>query len=956
MKSNAPWSVKGIERDARETAKEAARREGMTVGEWLNQTIYTAGDPDAPSSDGQEIEGLKLRDLASAIEHLSRRAASAEARSADAVENLARSLGGVVERVQRLERTKPVDAEGAQDLSSRVKALEEKSQDRQRIEALRALEKAVSQVALQFNTAHQSAVTRIDSNEKQLQELASRIEARGDGSADAVGHLQDAIEGMAARITRAERIAAEASKLREEAGESFDADFVEKTGARLRVLGDEIKRGGDQMRGLEASIARLSGQIDAAERRSSEGVQKVSETIAELRERFASADNSEIEAAVSAVNQRTEDRIASLQQSFDDIVNRLEAAGGGQSRSVEAAATPHIEADVETGADELEDAHADDDDPFASIDLDEIETAELGEPQADAPHTDTPAADPATDDMAAGDDDDFESAFEDDFDFDFDEDKDDEGSNAGSDSSVSAEAGDDVDDEAKSALADVREAFGLDNEAPARKATSAQFDDFDDLAFEENGQDAATSGVAIAGDIDDEDDMPPPVFGRKAAPAEIADEYDASPAELADGDAADYEDGNYLKAARRAARDAAEKAAAEDAHGAKRRKLTPKQRAILAARVKRRKLEEQRAKEQAEAEAVAADTLEYPDSDPDSHEDDRKSSVKARIMAAISKVKSRKSADKDKDKDDDDDSARGNADAASKAAKEALGAQPSLDEKGNPNLAAHASGLVKTLKANPLLGGIVGLVIPILLLGAALFVMTKDIVFRNDAPTAQQQTPAAAGEAATPATGADQATLRPRDLYLESFAALRAAQTDAQEQAALKGIEQAAALGHPPAQLQLGELYKIGQGYPKDLSKARQWYERAASGGNVLAMHRLGVMTARGEGGPVDPAGSISWFEQAANFGLLDSQYNLGATFHPTGEENANAIQDRAKAYFWYSLAADNGDAQAGELAAGLAEALPADEKAALDAEIAAWTQQTPDAAANENAPEAAAE
>lgn len=34
-----PWSVKGIETDTRETAKEAARRAGMTVGQWLNAVI-----------------------------------------------------------------------------------------------------------------------------------------------------------------------------------------------------------------------------------------------------------------------------------------------------------------------------------------------------------------------------------------------------------------------------------------------------------------------------------------------------------------------------------------------------------------------------------------------------------------------------------------------------------------------------------------------------------------------------------------------------------------------------------------------------------------------------------------------------------------------------------------------------------------------------------------------------
>ena len=39
MKFSIPWSVKGIRPEARETAKEAARRSGMSLGDWLNSVI-----------------------------------------------------------------------------------------------------------------------------------------------------------------------------------------------------------------------------------------------------------------------------------------------------------------------------------------------------------------------------------------------------------------------------------------------------------------------------------------------------------------------------------------------------------------------------------------------------------------------------------------------------------------------------------------------------------------------------------------------------------------------------------------------------------------------------------------------------------------------------------------------------------------------------------------------------
>ncbi|MEL7487700.1 MAG: hypothetical protein AAGJ87_10865 [Pseudomonadota bacterium] len=230
-KQQAPWSVKGIERDARETAKEAAQREGMTVGAWLNQIIYSAGDP---QSSGGAVDGLQLKDIITAIEALNKRTAEAESRSADAINGLKRSFGGVVERVQRLERVRAEP--GAPDIEARLAVLEEKSADRQRIDALKALEKAVGQVALQFDTAHKASIERLDAQEKQLQTLAGRLEGvEGDpNAASAINYLKNAVDGLGARISRAERIASEASKIKAEANDATDPKFIERTGARLR--------------------------------------------------------------------------------------------------------------------------------------------------------------------------------------------------------------------------------------------------------------------------------------------------------------------------------------------------------------------------------------------------------------------------------------------------------------------------------------------------------------------------------------------------------------------------------------------------------------------------------------------------------------------------------------------------------------------------------------------------
>jgi localization factor PodJL len=882
MTSNVPWSVKGIERDARETAKAAAQREGMTLGEWLNQMIYAVGDPNAAPPAANDIDGLKARDIATAFEHLTRRIAGAEAKSADSVESLARSLGGVVERLQRMERARN-PGETPPDLLERVETLEAKAGDRTRIDALRALEKAVSQVAQQFASTQAGSLARLDAVERSMQSIAGRLDSPAAGGVSAET-MREAFEQMAGRIERAERVAQEAARLKAEAGDSGDAEFVQKTGLRLRILGDEIKRGGDQIKTLEGSISRLAQQIDAAERRSAEGIQKVAETIAELRTEVAAGDGgaearADIEAAVSEITQRTEDRITALQRSFDEMVRRLDGAARPAAATTAHGAHPAPQTAPPRAA-----ALAAPPPPKATRDAldDEFDSVFADLEAAAAPAPTSPEA-------------------SDDLDFDL-----------GEAPLREAPAKSSYDSDTNDVLAEIREAFGIDPPAP-RPAVETET---------EEDAEAADTGLEL--------DEEPPVIAAEAEPV-------VEPAAAAAGAA----NADYLKAARLAAREAAARAAAETDG---KRKLTPKQRAILAARAKRRRLEEEARDRDGAAKAAAPLVAEQPAKLAAAETE--ASPLKSRISAAIAKLKSARP-------------------APAPAAKQG----PTLDEPdaeakagAAPALAGGAADAIKKFRAMPMSRAVIGVGIGIVLLAVALFVLTKDLLKPKAAPVADAQpvnaapdtAPAPVASTPAPAVRDDAAAddlVRPRDLYLQNITALKSAETDAEARAALAEIEKAAALGHPPAQLQLGELYKIGQIYEKDLASARQWFERAANGGNVLAMHRLGVMSARGEGGPVDPAGSIAWFEKAASFGLLDSQYNLGATYHPTTDGATGGIQNAGLAYYWYSVAAKNGDAQAAEMAAGLSATLSPAERAAKDAEAAAWTAQNADPIANELQP-----
>ena len=972
MKSNAPWSVKGIERDARETAKEAARREGMTVGEWLNQMIYSHGEEGGLSDS--EVEGLKLRDIVTAIEHLRNRVVDAESKSAGAVSELTRTMGGFVDRVQRLERVKP--AEGSDhDLALRVEKLERAGGDRHRIDALKALEKAVAQVAVQFNNAHRTTLTRLDSAEQQLQEFAERIDRVGAGSEPAdVVSLKNAIEELAGRVARAEQISSEAADLNDAAATSSDPEFVERTGARLRVLGDEIKRGGDQIRALEGAIAKLAGQIEAAEKRSSEGVQKVAETIAEVRTQLLAEDergegDDNVEALLAAARRETEARIEALQRSLDDMNSRFEQLDQAQAdSSVEALDDDTDEVvdaeETDIVSDELS-ADTDDDqlEGSDSVDdaIDEIEEAVASLDANLETEQDPFAFDETAETVVETDDDEEADDPAGDFSFEIDE-SDDEDSD---DIAVSADFGDEDEGEAaagssdaRSLLAEVRSALtGEGFNTPRDETNNEDDDEISDIITSLDGDEPQFDDAA-----DDDDEQAPNTASLASGMAVDTDQSVDESDEIGSAETIDEapkpapSKQDYLKDARQRAKDAAARQS-EDVAPTRRQQLTAKQRAILAARARQKRaalasgveqptltqpIAATPATNEASAQTGTADLADETSAEESTTQTGGRFS---KITAALNAARGRLA----RTKQEPDESAERETVAEqatpTKPAPEVDAALRNGDRAALETLQSTASSRPVTL----------ALGVAIILAIAALIFLVKDFIFKPDADQpisisqpVQAPTDIAATENTDLPVVPEAPAIDPKTLYLDAIAALNAAEEEGAALSAVKQLQEAAALGYPPAQLQLGELYKTGQGVNQDLGQARVWFRRAAKGGNVLAMHRIGVMTARGDGGPADSQEAIGWFENAANFGLVDSQYNLGAIYHPS-DDGTSSVQDAAKAYFWYALAARNGDTQAAPLAAGVAVALSQEQRAEIDTRVANWKANPADDTANLN-------
>jgi len=138
-------------------------------------------------------------------------------------------------------------------------------------------------------------------------------------------------------------------------------------------------------------------------------------------------------------------------------------------------------------------------------------------------------------------------------------------------------------------------------------------------------------------------------------------------------------------------------------------------------------------------------------------------------------------------------------------------------------------------------------------------------------------------------------------------------------------LRRAAEQGVPAAQYRFAKLLETGEGVDQDLEAARRWTERAANAGHRRAMHNLGVMYYYGTGVAENIETAARWFQEAALLGLRDSQFNL-ALLYETGDGVPLSLPD---AFAWFTIASQTGsDPTAGERAANVAERL---EPAALE-------------------------
>jgi localization factor PodJL len=344
MQPDLPWNVAGIPPEAREAARAAARREGLSVGEWLTRRILRSfGDPgdtgdtsgreswrsaqptsyrpavaEAPASQAQETNDM--------LAHVSR----TETEAQGAYRRIEEQLRGVSRRLDATERSQSENgramskaaaeinvaareqAQAFDQLGAHVVGLGERLSRVERLgatdglrDAVKGLHQGLSRLADQISeTANQSA-TQIASLANNVESVAGRLnDARNE--AEQTSHsLDQRIALMDERVRAVERAAHASVSALEKTVASIESTHSAKPGETA-----EMQRQAAALAQLSEVLDRLSMRFSANEAQNAGAMARLEENVAKLEARNAETG--------------IDRRLFGIEQALSDIAGRLE--------------------------------------------------------------------------------------------------------------------------------------------------------------------------------------------------------------------------------------------------------------------------------------------------------------------------------------------------------------------------------------------------------------------------------------------------------------------------------------------------------------------------------------------------------------------------------------------------------------------------------------------------------
>ena len=342
MKPGIPWSVKGIGPEAREAAKDAARRSGMTLGEWLNAIILEQQGGTATPASADVGDGSVQSQLDALSEQIRRLANEGQDTAVGLYPGSSdtdrRLLEDIAERVNSNER---YTVEALTAVNDRLVSLAEHIGAAAKAgrpvpagadgSGFKALEGALRNIVEHIEVSDRRTRDTLKSVQDRLSDLAHKAQTHDDRSPDiSVGQIEDLDHRVSQLSERLDQASAAAPQ-------QDVYDFIESQVADLSQRMEAVRHSAESFaqRAERAAVATTRGEI--------EGIAKhlesmVEQTQAQMRHHAAtSSDLAGIRAELGGLDQRIDDIKAesaserdlhALRVSFEQLSNRMAQAPG----------------------------------------------------------------------------------------------------------------------------------------------------------------------------------------------------------------------------------------------------------------------------------------------------------------------------------------------------------------------------------------------------------------------------------------------------------------------------------------------------------------------------------------------------------------------------------------------------------------------------------------------------
>ena len=319
MKPGIPWSVKGIDSEAREAAKHAARRSGVTLGEWLNTVIREQADEAEPPKKAPARNSMN--DIQSKLDHLSDQLTRMARRDQDTTAG------------RHYERIRPAHEQSLAGILARVDAAERQAAENfaQFDERLETLVDKFSQ-GLDSFPRNPEDVPGYRSLEMAVRNIVDHIEVSERKTRDTLKAVQDRLNDVAYATSTpidSDRLLADAPLIARL--ESRIADLTSRMTDKDEGTKDELRKL------VQNEFGKITARIDSVRQASEAAAQRAQAQAVQLSQKDLRDFESRMEDALKAAQSprefdRLRDEMESLGQRVDDL--RAEAASEHDLRSL----------------------------------------------------------------------------------------------------------------------------------------------------------------------------------------------------------------------------------------------------------------------------------------------------------------------------------------------------------------------------------------------------------------------------------------------------------------------------------------------------------------------------------------------------------------------------------------------------------------------------------------------